>query len=47
MPADAEQKKGLVHLRNSYSVDETMTKLERALEERGLLIFARISEFGM
>ena len=38
--------KGLVQVASRYSVDETLSKLEGALESKGLRIFARVDHSG-
>jgi len=38
---------GLVHLASKYSVDETMSRLEDLLQQKGLATFARIDHSGL
>jgi len=42
MPSNPELTNGLIHLKSNYSVSETMARLEAALKDRGLRLFARI-----
>ncbi|MGB8885603.1 MAG: DUF302 domain-containing protein [Candidatus Korobacteraceae bacterium] len=37
---------GLIHLASKYSVEQTMQRLESLLQERGVMIFARIDHSG-
>ena len=37
---------GLIHLASKYSVEQTMQRLEALLQERGVMIFARIDHSG-
>lgn len=37
---------GLIHLPSQYSVEQTMQRLEALLQERGVMIFARIDHSG-
>lgn len=37
---------GLVNLASQHSVDQTMQRLESLLQERGILIFARVDHSG-
>ena len=46
MPPNTEQDNGLMHLECRQSVAETVARLEAALKERGLRIFARIDHSG-
>jgi uncharacterized protein (DUF302 family) len=42
MALTTEENKGLIHLQCSRSVEETVARLESALKEYGLRIFARV-----
>ena len=37
---------GLIHLASRYSVDETMSRLEQLLQERSVMVFARVDHGG-
>lgn len=37
---------GLTHLASKHSVDETMSRLEQLLEERGVTVFAQVDHRG-
>ncbi len=41
-PLDAEDAEGLIVKRSAYGVDETVDRLEAALDEKGISIMARI-----
>lgn len=47
MSLNTEQDNGLIHLKSTYSVSETMTRLEAALKERGVRLFAGIDHSAM
>ncbi len=42
----ANPQNGLIHLPSKYSVEQTMQRLEALLQERGVMIFARIDHSG-
>jgi uncharacterized protein (DUF302 family) len=42
----ANPENGLIHLASKYSVEQTMQRLEALLQERGVMIFARIDHSG-
>ncbi len=42
----ANPENGLIHLASKYSVVQTMQRLEALLQERGVMIFARIDHSG-
>ena len=42
----ANLENGLIHLPSEYSVEQTMQRLEALLQERGVMIFARIDHSG-
>ena len=37
---------GLIHLASKHSVEETMSRLEPLLQERGVMVFARVDHSG-
>jgi uncharacterized protein (DUF302 family) len=41
-----DKNEGLIHLVSKYSVDESLQRLERLLQERGITIFACIDHSG-
>jgi uncharacterized protein (DUF302 family) len=43
---NASSQSGLIHLPSKYSVEQTMQRLETLLQERGIMIFARIDHSG-
>ncbi len=42
----ANSQNGLIHLASKYSVEQTMQRLEALLQERSVMIFARIDHSG-
>ena len=37
---------GLIHLASKYSVDETLSRLEELLQQKGVTVFARVDHSG-